>query len=206
MRTASVSDWAAAHPLSSGWVLEKTRNRPTFRVAQPVPGPGLCNEFASVLTTCMCVLQGTAFADDTAEAHAVPHAGDYHFRANPGAEKHLNDPAAVAALQAAVQVCILYYYYLINILLFIVVLLYHCIISYSHVTATGITCGMLCQHCQCPDLLCCYHLGMIITLWGGPHSWHSWTTAVALHTEILQWGAVADCRAMTVRSTGSLRR
>jgi hypothetical protein len=54
---------------------------------------------------CSCrVLQGTAFADDTAEAHAVPHGGDYHFRANPGAEKHLNDPAAVAALQAAAQV------------------------------------------------------------------------------------------------------
>lgn len=49
-------------------------------------------------------LQGTAFADDTAEAHAVPHAGDYHFRANPGAERHLNDPAAIAALQAATQV------------------------------------------------------------------------------------------------------
>lgn len=48
--------------------------------------------------------QGVAFADDTAEAHAVPHAGDYHFRANPGAEKHLNDPAAIAALQAAAQV------------------------------------------------------------------------------------------------------
>jgi hypothetical protein len=59
---------------------------------------------------CCCLLlllpspQGTAFADDTAEAHAVPNAGDYHYRANPGAEKHLNDPAAIAALQAAVQV------------------------------------------------------------------------------------------------------
>lgn len=51
--------------------------------------------------------QGTAFADTTAEAHAVPHAGNYHFRANPEAEKHLNDPAAIAALQAAVQVRVL---------------------------------------------------------------------------------------------------
>jgi hypothetical protein len=34
----------------------------------------------------------------------VPHPGDYHFRSNAGAEKHLNDPAAIAALQAAVQV------------------------------------------------------------------------------------------------------
>jgi hypothetical protein len=50
------------------------------------------------------LLQGKAFAEDSAEAHAVPHAGDYHFRSNAGAEKHLNDPAAIAALQAAVQV------------------------------------------------------------------------------------------------------
>jgi hypothetical protein len=51
-----------------------------------------------------CSLQGKAFAEDSAEAHAVPHAGDYHFRSNAEAEKHLNDPAAIAALQAAVQV------------------------------------------------------------------------------------------------------
>eukprot|EP00879_Flechtneria_rotunda_P003043 GHRR01003263.1.p1 GENE.GHRR01003263.1~~GHRR01003263.1.p1 ORF type:complete len:2008 (+),score=728.67 GHRR01003263.1:1512-7535(+) len=47
--------------------------------------------------------KGIAFAEDSAEAHAVPHAGEYHFRADPGAEKHLNDPAAIAALQAAAQ-------------------------------------------------------------------------------------------------------
>jgi hypothetical protein len=52
----------------------------------------------------LLLLQGKAFSDDSAEAHAIPHAGDYHFRANPEAEKHLNDPAAIAALQAAVQV------------------------------------------------------------------------------------------------------
>lgn len=49
------------------------------------------------------IVQGKAFAEDSAEAHAVPHPGDYHFRATPGAEKHLNDPAAIAALQAAAQ-------------------------------------------------------------------------------------------------------
>jgi glutamate synthase domain-containing protein 2 len=30
-------------------------------------------------------------------------AGDYHYRANPEAEKHMNDPAAIARLQAAVR-------------------------------------------------------------------------------------------------------
>lgn len=49
-------------------------------------------------------MQGKAFAEDSAEAHAVPHSGDYVFRSNAGAEKHLNDPVAIAALQAAVQV------------------------------------------------------------------------------------------------------
>lgn len=53
---------------------------------------------------CVVYVQGSVFADETAEAHAVPYAGDYHFRANQGAEKHLNDPAAIAALQAATQV------------------------------------------------------------------------------------------------------
>jgi len=58
----------------------------------------------SVSLVALLLLQGKAFSDDSPEAHAVPHAGDYHFRANPGAEKHLNDPAAIAALQAAAQV------------------------------------------------------------------------------------------------------
>ncbi|KAF8066383.1 Glutamate synthase [NADH] [Scenedesmus sp. PABB004] len=47
--------------------------------------------------------KGTTFSDDSAEAHAVPNPGDYAFRAAPGSERHLNDPAAIAALQAAVQ-------------------------------------------------------------------------------------------------------
>jgi hypothetical protein len=70
-------------------------------ITRPVPNAVLT---AATAAAANFNIQGTAFADDTAEAHAVPNAGDYHFRANPGAEKHLNDPAAIAALQAAVQV------------------------------------------------------------------------------------------------------
>ena len=45
--------------------------------------------------------QGHDFADDQMGAKALPHSGDYHFRAAPGSEMHMNDPAAIAALQAA---------------------------------------------------------------------------------------------------------
>ncbi|KIZ04404.1 glutamate synthase (NADPH/NADH) [Monoraphidium neglectum] len=44
---------------------------------------------------------GIDFADDSLEAKTLPHSGDYHFRAAPGSEVHMNDPAAIAALQAA---------------------------------------------------------------------------------------------------------
>lgn len=43
------------------------------------------------------------FNPDSAEARALPHPGDFAFRAAPGSEKHMNDPAAIAALQAAAQ-------------------------------------------------------------------------------------------------------
>jgi len=43
------------------------------------------------------------FADDSAEAKALPNPGDYHYRAGIDAEKHLNDPEAIAKLQAAAQ-------------------------------------------------------------------------------------------------------
>lgn len=42
-------------------------------------------------------------APDTADSVAVPHPGDYHYRANADSEKHLNDPEAIAKLQAAAQ-------------------------------------------------------------------------------------------------------
>lgn len=37
--------------------------------------------------------------DGSADAKAVPHAGDYHWRNSPDAEKHMNDPEAIAKLQ-----------------------------------------------------------------------------------------------------------
>jgi len=37
----------------------------------------------------------------SADALALPNPGDYHYRAGPGAEKHMNDPEALAKLQAA---------------------------------------------------------------------------------------------------------
>lgn len=45
----------------------------------------------------------TMQAKDAADATAVPNPGDYHYRAGPDAEKHLNDPEAIAKLQAATQ-------------------------------------------------------------------------------------------------------
>jgi len=42
-------------------------------------------------------------AEDTADAHAIPHPGEYHYRAGKDAELHLNDPEAMATLQAASQ-------------------------------------------------------------------------------------------------------
>jgi len=42
-------------------------------------------------------------AEESADAHAIPHPGDYHYRANADAEAHLNDPEAIAKLQAAAQ-------------------------------------------------------------------------------------------------------
>jgi len=32
--------------------------------------------------------------------------GEYHYRAGPGAEAHINDPSAIAALQVCVCVCV----------------------------------------------------------------------------------------------------
>lgn len=52
----------------------------------------------------LSLLQDKDFDSDAVEATAIPHAGDYHYRSNAGAEKHLNDPAAIAALQEAAQV------------------------------------------------------------------------------------------------------
>ncbi len=40
----------------------------------------------------------------SAEERAVPHSGEYHYRSAPGSEAHLNDPQAMAKLQAAAQV------------------------------------------------------------------------------------------------------
>jgi glutamate synthase (NADPH/NADH) len=40
----------------------------------------------------------------SAESRAVPHAGEYHYRSAAGSEAHLNDPQAMAKLQAAAQV------------------------------------------------------------------------------------------------------
>lgn len=75
--------------------------------ASRIGGVGFSQLAADAIALHDAAYKGKAFADDTAEAHAVPHAGDYHFRANPESEKHLNDPAAIAALQAAAQVCFL---------------------------------------------------------------------------------------------------
>jgi glutamate synthase (NADPH/NADH) len=44
------------------------------------------------------------FPDDSPESRAVPHPGDYHFRAAPGSERHMNDPAGIALLQEAATV------------------------------------------------------------------------------------------------------
>ncbi|KXZ50144.1 hypothetical protein GPECTOR_17g780 [Gonium pectorale] len=51
-------------------------------------------------------LHATAYAssrlpEGSADAKAVPHAGDYHWRNSPDAERHMNDPEAIAKLQAA---------------------------------------------------------------------------------------------------------
>ncbi|GBG81168.1 hypothetical protein CBR_g31844 [Chara braunii] len=39
----------------------------------------------------------------SAESRALPNPGDYHFRATPDSEVHLNDPAAIAKLREAVR-------------------------------------------------------------------------------------------------------
>ncbi|KAF6263375.1 hypothetical protein COO60DRAFT_459133 [Scenedesmus sp. NREL 46B-D3] len=71
--------------------------------ASRIGGVGFTQLAADAIALHDAAYKGKAFADDSAEAHAVPHAGDYHFRSNAGAEKHLNDPVAIAKLQAAVQ-------------------------------------------------------------------------------------------------------
>jgi hypothetical protein len=86
-------------------MLEQSSAPPRVAVGHALTTPGCCCCRCCCCAPAPCVrAQGTPFADDTAEAHAVPQSGDYHYRANAGAEKHLNDPVAVAALQAAVKV------------------------------------------------------------------------------------------------------
>eukprot|EP00775_Hariotina_reticulata_P011473 gene11473-11617_t len=68
-----------------------------------IGGVGFSKLAEDILSLHEAAYLGKAFSDDSAEAHAIPQAGDYHFRANPNSEKHLNDPAAIAALQAAAQ-------------------------------------------------------------------------------------------------------
>jgi len=46
---------------------------------------------------------GKGFADNTADARAIPHPGDYHYRGGKGTEVHMNDPVAVAKLQEAAR-------------------------------------------------------------------------------------------------------
>ena len=46
---------------------------------------------------------GTKYSDDSVDAKMLPNPGDYHYRGGPDAEKHLNDPEAIAKLQAAAQ-------------------------------------------------------------------------------------------------------
>eukprot|EP00245_Coleochaete_scutata_P001682 TRINITY_DN12105_c0_g1_i1.p1 TRINITY_DN12105_c0_g1~~TRINITY_DN12105_c0_g1_i1.p1 ORF type:complete len:2269 (+),score=508.94 TRINITY_DN12105_c0_g1_i1:124-6930(+) len=41
--------------------------------------------------------------EGSADAHALPNPGDYHYRSNEAAEVHLNDPAAIAKLQEAAR-------------------------------------------------------------------------------------------------------
>eukprot|EP00963_Diacronema_lutheri_P006323 scaffold544_cov320-Pavlova_lutheri.AAC.37 len=51
-------------------------------------------------------LHASAYPDEAAAAAAIsslPNPGDYHYRSGPDAEVHLNDPAAVAKLQAAAK-------------------------------------------------------------------------------------------------------
>jgi len=43
--------------------------------------------------------QDTAFNPEAVEVLSVPNPGEYAFRASAGSEKHLNHPAAIAALQ-----------------------------------------------------------------------------------------------------------
>ncbi|KAG1678741.1 hypothetical protein FOA52_012780 [Chlamydomonas sp. UWO 241] len=45
---------------------------------------------------------GNKFPQGTADANALPNPGDYHYRSGPTSEKHMNDPEAIAKLQAAV--------------------------------------------------------------------------------------------------------
>ncbi|WIA23003.1 hypothetical protein OEZ85_001356 [Tetradesmus obliquus] len=71
--------------------------------ATRIGGVGFTQLAADAIALHDVAYKGKAFAEDSAEAHAVPHTGDYVFRSNAGAEKHLNDPVAIAALQAAVQ-------------------------------------------------------------------------------------------------------
>ncbi|GIL79137.1 hypothetical protein Vretimale_16677 [Volvox reticuliferus] len=52
------------------------------------------------------ILHGSAFdlarlPEGSADAKALPNPGDYHWRNSPDAEKHMNDPEAIAKLQAA---------------------------------------------------------------------------------------------------------
>ena len=57
-----------------------------------------------VLALHAAAYQDHQFPEDSVEARAVPHAGDYHFRAAPGSERHINDPAGIALLQEAAAV------------------------------------------------------------------------------------------------------
>eukprot|EP00878_Enallax_costatus_P000131 GHUV01000172.1.p1 GENE.GHUV01000172.1~~GHUV01000172.1.p1 ORF type:complete len:2326 (+),score=665.07 GHUV01000172.1:565-6978(+) len=71
--------------------------------ASRIGGVGFHQLAADAIALHDAAYKGSPFSEDSPESHAVPHPGDYHFRSTPGSEKHLNDPAAIAALQAAAQ-------------------------------------------------------------------------------------------------------
>ena len=69
--------------------------------ASRIGGVGFEQLAADALALHAAAYRGLDFADDSLAARALPHGGDYHFRPAAGSEVHMNDPAAIAALQAA---------------------------------------------------------------------------------------------------------
>lgn len=71
--------------------------------ASRIEGVGFHQLGSDVLRLHGVAYREKGFADDTADARAVPHPGDYHYRGGSGTETHMNEPVAVAKLQEAAR-------------------------------------------------------------------------------------------------------